>query len=407
MMLVLLILFILVVAVSGRSSESRRLHKKGGTNNETTLYPTIAPSATPTNLPMLSRRPQIITSSPEHSSKPLIEICSRENAEKLDVCIEQIKNETSSPEPSIAPFTLPTIKISTDAQTDLVIITDDVTFNFIDDIEKVKIEIGPFEMSITIAAEAKSLRSYDRSAHYSQGGHDTRQYEHEAVKQHLHKAYTEFFLCPLRSLTLTFIDRDDTNASQTNTRSSIFYGFVEFEIVEGYHNPTKSEVDDVTDLAFSDNEKNLFLELFRSYCFAVGSKTLVCDVKVDKFDQEKEGYSADGIKHYKDAIAILPVVGFAAGTIAICFVFVAFFFKKRSNLEGSTRVLPKASPLNLIHLKKHEYGEFETDDEVNINFQIDKITDAYIDSASIRSRSSDDSVLQQNLELYEENKDCI
>lgn len=408
-MLVLPLLSLVVAVSSSRAAAFEDLHrlldKKDATNNnEPTVYPTITPSAIPTLSPMLSHHPQKITSS-EHS-KPLIEICSKKNAEKLDVCIDWIKSES----PSVEPSTSPTLDISTHSPTyNMAVLTDVVNSKFNDDSERILIELGYFDMSITIITETKNLRSYDPSVHYSQGGNATRQYEHAAVKQHLHKVYTKTFLCPLKSLNLTFIDVGETNVSQLSTRSSIFYGAVEFEMVEGYPNPTKSDVDDVTGLAFSDDEKSRFLEEFRKYHWVGSAKVLAYDVIVEKLDQSSnEGYSADGIKNNENTIAILPTVGLVAGAITIiCFAAIAFSIHRKSKREQSKGTLSKASPMHRILQKKHVYGEFESDGEEVIDFRANNINDAYMDSASIRSRSSDDSALQQKLEFHEESVDSL
>jgi hypothetical protein len=352
--------------------------------------PTSFPTATPTDIP--TKHLQMV--SPE--SRPLAEICDKKNAAKIDVCIEWFETDNPSAAPSTTPSTSPSVEIITSGSP-----TTTKTQNVIEDIiddrsDRILIQLSYFDMTITIISESKMLRSSDTSVHYRQGGDLTRQYEHAATNQHLHEMYTKSFLNPLIGLNLTFIDAGETNISATSTRSSIFYGTVEFEKLKEYPDPTLNDVEYVTGLAFIDNEKSRFLDEFCGY-HGSNANTFTYDVIVQRLDDISNDSSASssGINESRDTRAVLPIVGMIAGAFTICITCLVCFVNRRNNQKQRKRAVEEIpSPIRQILQNKREF------DGNNFN-------DAYMDSASITSRNSGDSFLQPQLKFHEERVDNL
>lgn len=380
--------------------------KKGGTDQPTSL-PTITPTEISTIAPMILNHHEPL---PEHIN-PLDEKCYKKNAEKLDICIEYFASDA----PSVAHSDVPSVSPSAyvvyaPSPTGKPTRKDDVHSIVNDPNERVLIQIGYFDMSITIVSETeKQLRSHDAIVHYRQGGDLTRQYEHAAAKQHLHEIYTEHFLNPLSSLNLTFIDVGETNVSATCTRSSVFYGSVEFEKLDGYPDPLKIELDEVTSQAFRGVEKNMFLEEFRKYHRVDIADSSTYDVFVSKMDHSHDISSVvnEGNNNNEESSALPPIVGAVTGALTICIIGVAYFVYRKKNEKRRRRTHPKSSsPMRQI-LHRKIVGEFESDGEEVIDFRGDNLNDVYMDSGSIRSRSPGESFFRPRLEFHDETADNL
>jgi hypothetical protein len=376
------------------AQRQRRLGRKDDASRPTSL-PTIVPTETPTMSPMIQHHEPM----PEHQT-PLEEICEKKNAEKLDICIEYFASGVPSVTPSNMPSTWPTDDAnSSDPPTSKP--TRDVHIE--DQNNRVLIQLGYFDMSIAVVSETKKqLRLHDTFANYRQGGDLTRQYEQVATTQHLHEVYTEYFLNPLTGLNLTFIDVGEVNISATITRSSIFYGSVEFERIDGYPDPSKIEVDELTNGAFVGEQKKKFLDEFQRYHGINSEETFTYDVVVQTMDH------GHGVASAIDDSSMLPVVGAISGALVICIAGVSYLIYKKESEKKKRRTHPKSpSPMRQILHKKRALGEFDSDDEEIIDVHAHTLNDAYMDSASIRSRSPGDSFFQPQLEFHDENVDNL
>lgn len=383
------------------AQRQRRLGRKEDTSRPTSL-PTIVPTETPTMSPMIQHHEPM----PEHQ-RPLEEICEKKNAEKLDICIEYFASGVPSVTPSNMPSTWPTVDAtSSDPPTSKP--TRDVHIE--DQNNRVMIQLGYFDMSITIISETKKqLRLHDTFASYRQGGDLTRQYEQVATTQHLHKVYTEHFLNPLTGLNLTFIDVGETNVSATSTRSSIFYGSVEFERIDGYPDPSKIEVDELTNGAFVGEQKKKFLDEFQIYHGTNSEEKFAYDAVVQTMDHSHGVASVVDETHDNEETSLmLPVVGALSGALVICIAGVSYLIYKKESEKKNRRTHPKSpSPMHQILHKKRALGEFDSDDEEIIDFHAHTLNDAYMDSASIRSRSPGDSFFQPQFKFHDENVDNL
>jgi len=380
--------------------------------------PTALPTTTPTEIP---------TTSPfVRWRKPIAEMCGdKKKADKFDVCIEWYSisgipsgaPSTASNISSVAPSiqTSPAITSSiapTDVQSRNEYIPDIPTSvpikNLYDNEEltdigdRVLIELDYFDMSITIVSTKKQLRSNDAIVQYRQGGDLTRQYEYEAAMHHLHEVYTSSFLNPLMSLNLTFIDVGETNTSASSVRDSIFYGSAEFETIDGHQDPTKSEVDKVTFLAFADHGKSEFLDEFQKYYEADSKENFAYDVSVHLLDHGSHLDAAH--EDIQDAHAILPIVAGIAAVLVISVVAGLAYYtqRKKNRKQKQSDVAKPSSPIRQILHKSRIYGEFESDDDEMIDFEGTNIADAYMDSASIRSASPD--TFAKNLQFHIHNE---
>lgn len=353
----------------------RMLDKKGGVHP--TMLPTLMPTETPTISPTTQRH------IPDHQ-QALTELCDKENADKLDLCIEYFTSEAPSAVPSDAPCIQPsTVVLSSDSPT--VTPTKDMTFES-DHNSRILIELDYFDMSITIVAgNTTQLRSRDTNVQYRQGVELSRQYEHEAAKQHLHEVYTANFLNPLTSFNLTFIDRGETNEPATRTRNSIFFGSVEFEQVEGYSDPSLSEVNELIISAFAGDQKNRFLEEFRRYWGIDNAETYVYDVIVQKMNHSHGiNPTSDIIKDNEGANRIVPIIGIGVGVLLTCIAGLVLF-ARREKSKSQRQTQPKSpSPMRQI-LQSKRTGEFDSNNEEIVNIHCDNLDGAYMDSASIQS----------------------
>ena len=378
----------------------RSLHKSDTESDVPTALPTTTPTEIPTTSPFMQWR------------KPIAEVCrDKKNADKVDICIEW----SSSGIPSVAPSAISNIPtwsaniISSIAPSDVqarnensetndIVVTNSPTSVPIENIQnnevhndisdRVLIELDYFDMSITIMTK-QQLRSND-AVQYCQGGDLTRQYEYKAAMQHLHEVYTSSFLTPLMSLNLTFIDVGETNISASCVRESIFYGSVEFQKVDEYQDPTKSEVDKVTFLAFADHRKKGFLDKFQKYYEANCQEIFAYDMLVHLSDHGSHLDTAnDGEEDMHDANAILPIVGGIAAALSVVAGLAYYTQRKQNQKQNESDVAKPSSPIRQILHRSRIYGEFESDDDEMVDFEGNNIADAYMDSASIRSASPD------------------
>lgn len=367
--------------------------------SQPTILPTIMPTGTPTLSPTTQRH------SPKHQ-QPLAELCDKKNADKLEICFEYFTSEALSVVPSDAPSTLPSAEV---LSSEYPTITPTAGIHFeADQSGRVLIELGHFDMSITIMTEGiNQLRSRDTFDQYPPDGDFATQYEHAAAKQHLHEVYTAYFLNPLTSLNLTFMDLEETNEQATRTRSSIFYGSVEFEKVVGYSDPTQSELDELTSLAFAGDQKNRFLDVFQTY-HGTNSAENVYDVIVQKMDHIDINPTSDNIMgDSQDANKMLPsIIGIVVGAMFTCIAGSVFLMYRKKSKSQNSRTHPKSlSPMRqILHSKR--VGKFNSNDEEIIDFRGNNL-DAYLDSASITSRSQGETYFQSQLKFHVENVDNL
>eukprot|EP00804_Cyclotella_cryptica_P020875 CCRYP_011481-RA/>CCRYP_011481-RA protein AED:0.02 eAED:0.02 QI:688/1/1/1/0/0/3/279/241 len=201
------------------------------------------------------------------------------------------------------------------------------------------------------------------------------------------------------SLNLTFIDTGEKKMSEMIKKSCKFFGSTVFEKVDGAPDPTTTDLDIVTSRAFIDAEKRMFLDMLEANNTAVYGDLVSYDVIVRKLAQTTECNSTIcrsepvALKDDENVKDALRIVGMITGAFAICAVSVIVAIRKKR--------------LHQFLQQKNAYGRFESRGNMVHGFSGSNINEAYMDSASITSRSVGDSVLQLNVpeETYDSSRD--
>ncbi|KAL7485872.1 hypothetical protein ACHAW6_011472 [Cyclotella cf. meneghiniana] len=375
-------------------------------SNPPTSLPTISPTVIPTSPPIMQEKHSPMT--PQENSNPLGEICDKKDAEKLDICAEWF-------EPSTAPSAVPSTTASTaiilsstsSTETQTVYTehptskpTKNVHFDASDTSEvkdsssngrrgRIEVELCYFDMIITIYSKSEPLRkSNEASDSDSESIFLTRQFEHAAVREHLHEVYRKSFTNPMSTLNLTFIDTGESKTYDRIIQRTTFFGCVVFERVEGNPDPTPADLEKVTSRAFADDDKRNFLDKLDKNNTAIYTDVASHDVIVQKLAQIIEinsmvgGSEASPLKDKDKTKDVLRIVGMIAGAFTICAVFTIIARRKKR--------------MHQFIQQKNAFGGFEAHGNVVHGFGGSNINDAYMDSASITSRSVGESVLRLN-----------
>ena len=411
----ILLQFICILAAAfdvnaGKHEHQRNLSKKEEAESH-------LPTSLPTGAPTLTPKLELYRHSPEPPGQNLDEFCDKKNINDLDICIEWLASKT----PSVAPSATPSIAETTKSILSSTVATSSRIPTLQYDPEKlndhysttqlsniVLIELGHFDMSITVYSNIKRSRKSNEDSENDNGRSDnSRQYEYLAVREHLHEVYTKYFLNPLITLNLTCIDAGEANISGSITRSSIFFGTISLERIEGFPDPTPSELEAVTIGAFTGDGKEVFLDKFYRYHTTFDADASY-DVIVEKLaplpdvDFSTDGIEGVDVRGVEKTNMVLPIAGILAGTIIISGIGLGYVVHNKRKRKHDQ---PKSSsPIHQILQRNKDHGGFESDDDI-VGFDGNNIIDAYMDSASIASKSVAESVM--NLNFKEENLDNL